>query len=332
MNFLRQPRLRASLLSIAAGTGILSLKIVAFNLTGSAALKSDAYEGIVNVLAAAFALGAILFAEQPADRDHPYGHGKIEHFSAAFEGGLISLAAILILYEGILSWIRYEPLQRLELGLLVNLISGGLNGLLGWYLVQQGRLHRSAAIEADGHHVLSDFYTTLGLLAGLLLVQLTGLRWLDSLIAILMGLWLLRTGFVLVRSSSGALLDLEDPETVEKIVSRFNQEHPAKIITLHGLRTLRSGRHTHVDVHVVIPEFLSVQEAHSLVESYGEQVLHDLGLEGEVHSHIDPCARAYCSRCTLENCPVRAAQASHPPLPLTVDEATTPESDASADR
>jgi cation diffusion facilitator family transporter len=307
-----------------AGAVILALKVLAYRLTSSAALKSDAYEGVVNVVAAVFALGAVIFAEQPTDKDHPYGHGKIENFSAAFEGGLISLAAILIVYEGVVSWIRYEPLKSLDIGLAVNLVAGLLNGALGWYLIRRGRSLKSAALEADGHHVLSDFYTTLGLVAGLALVWLTGLRWLDSAIAILMGLWLMRTGFMLVRRASGALLDIEDPETLKSIVHEFNRHAPAEIITFHGLRTLRSGRHTHVDVHMVIPEYLPIKEAHSLVENYGSKILERLSMEGEFHSHMDPCGRAYCKRCSVGICPIRR-ETFDARTTLTVEEATTPD-------
>ena len=324
MNALTNPRLRATLISILAGLGILTLKFIAFKMTGSAALKSDAYEGVVNIAAAAFALIAILFAEQPTDQDHPYGHGKIEHFSAAFEGGLISLAALLILYEGVNSWVRPEPLRSLDIGLLINLASGLMNGALGWYLTRRGRTLNSAALEADGHHVMSDFYTTLGVIGGVALVWLTGLRWLDSLIAITMGLWLVRTGYVLVRSASNALLDLEDPETVQKIVHQFNLECPNEIIALHGLRTLRSGRHTHVDVHMVIPEYMSIKDAHKLVEGYGVEVLNRLNMEGEFHSHMDPCSRAYCKHCVVAQCPIRV-EPTQGRKALTVEEAMIPE-------
>jgi cation diffusion facilitator family transporter len=324
MNPLKNPRIRATALSLLAGLAILALKILAFRLTGSAALKSDAYEGVVNILAAAFALGAIIFADQPTDEDHPYGHGKIEHFSAAFEGGLITLAAILILNEGVQAWVRAEPLKQLNLGLAVNAGSGALNGLLGWYLISRGRQLRSAAIEADGHHVMSDFYTTLALLAGVAVVWLTGLQWLDAAIAVVMGLWLLRTGFFLVKGASGALLDLEDPKTLRSIVDEINRAAPPEIITLHGLRTLRSGRHTHVDVHFVIPEYLAIRDAHPLIESFGESVLKQLEMEGEFHSHMDPCMRRYCDRCQVQACPIRQKPFLER-APVTLQEACTPE-------
>jgi divalent metal cation (Fe/Co/Zn/Cd) transporter len=175
--------------------------------------------------------------------------------------------------------------------------------------------------------VLSDFFTTLGLLFGLVLVWATGFRWIDSLLAIAMGLWLMRTGFVLVRGAASALLDIEDPRTLESIVAEINRTAPPEIITIHGLRTLRSGRHTHVDVHMVIPEYLPIRDAHHLVEDFGANVLKRLGMEGEFHSHMDPCSRAYCARCVVTECPVRA-QASTGRSPITLEEASTPDEEA----
>ena len=299
-------RIRVALLSISAGSMILALKYFAYKISGSTALLSDAYESIVNVVAAVFALGAIMFAGKPADRDHPYGHGKIEHFSAAFEGGLIALAAVLIVYEAVHALIRGPELKPdFGLGLVLNLSAGGLNGLLGLFLLRMGKKQRSRALEADGHHILSDFYTTLGIGAGLGLVMLTGLRWLDPLIALGVGVLLAYTGFKLVRESSAALLDREDPETLEKLLKVMNRVRPPDILAIHELRTLRSGRYTHVDIHIVLPEVYPIRQGHDLAEKFGRDALAEAGIEGELHTHVDPCAQLFCPRCPLPDCPIR---------------------------
>lgn len=298
-------RLRVAIVSIVAGAAILGLKYYAYLVSGSTALKSDAIESVVNIVAAFFALGAVIFADKPADREHPYGHGKIEHFSAAFEGGLISLAAVLIAWEGIHAMWHGNEIRDLGLGLVLNFSAGLLNGLLGLFLIWMGRRQRSHAIEADGHHVLSDFYTTLGIAAGLLLVKLTGILWLDPIMALLVAILLGFTGFRLVQRSSQALLDMEDPELVAKLLAIINRIRPVDIITIHELRTLRSGRYTHVDIHMVIPEFYEIGHAHDLAEGFGKQVIQEAGLEGELHTHIDPCQRAWCAQCAVENCPIR---------------------------
>lgn len=303
----QRSRIRVALLSITAGTAVLGLKYLSYLLSGSVALKSDAIESVVNVVAAVFALGAVVFAGKPADKEHPYGHGKIEHFSAAFEGGLISLAAAFILFEAIEGFLHGVALKNLGLGLAVNLAAGALNGLLGWFLLAQGRKTRSKALEADGHHILSDFWTTMGIATGLLAVKLTGIRWLDPLMAMIVGLLLARTGFRLVKESSQALLDMEDPEVLAKVLASMNRVRSWDIIAIHEMRTFRSGRYTHVDVHIVVPEYYPVRQAHDLCEGFGKRALEGAAIEGEVHTHVDPCGRLYCERCPAEACPIRQA-------------------------
>lgn len=322
-------RVRAILISLFAGAVILALKAAAYYMTGSMALQSDAMESIVNVVAAAFGLVAVLFAGQPADRNHPYGHGKMEYFAAAFEGGLITLAAIIIIYESIMALLSGLELKSLGLGMALNLAAGALNGLLGWWLVRTGRRLRSKTLEADGRHVLSDFYTTAGIFVGLILVMATGSWWLDPLVAMAVGVLLARTGFGLVRESAAALLDEEDSAMIEKIVATLDRllrrgVGKTGIITVHGLRAIRSGRYTHVDIHLVVPEYEQVAKGHDCAERFEELLIDAAGLEGEVHTHIDPCRRKYCAHCTDPACPIRVSphEEHHP---ITREEATLAE-------
>ena len=322
----QRERVRAILLSLVGGALIFALKAWAYCLTGSMALQSDALESIVNVVAAAFGLGAVIFAGQPADREHPYGHGKMEFFAAAFEGGLISLAAVIIFYEAGVALVRGVELKNLGLGMLVNLSAGALNGLLGWFLLRTGRRLKSKTLEADGHHVLSDFYSTGGILVGLILVRMTGYWRLDPLVAIVVGILLARTGWRLVRESASALLDEEDSATIEAIMAGLNTllkrgVAQTGVITVHGLRAIRSGRYAHVDVHLVVPEYVDVASAHDRAERFESELIAASGLEGELHVHLDPCRRGYCARCDDAACPIRA-EASKPPEPLTREEAT----------
>ncbi|OIO06698.1 MAG: hypothetical protein AUJ52_11815 [Elusimicrobia bacterium CG1_02_63_36] len=303
-------RVRAISVSLTAGVVILGLKMFAWKTTDSMALGSDALESVVNVVAAVFGLGAIIFAGQPADRNHPYGHGKMEYFAAAFEGGLISLAAVLIVYEAVQVLLSGARPHHLGLGMAVNVGAGALNGLLGWYLVRQGRALGSKALEADGFHVLADFVTTLGIFTGLLAVLASGWGWLDPVIAIVVGFWLARTGFGLVRESAAALLDEEDVVMTERLTTAIDvlvkQGVAAHgVITVHGLRAIRSGRTTHVDVHMVVPEYAPVAQAHDTAERFEAALFEAAGLEGEVHAHLDPCRKAYCAQCSDQNCPIR---------------------------
>lgn len=322
-------RVRAILIALFAGLVILALKAAAYFMTGSMALQSDAMESIVNVVAAAFGLGAVLFAGQPADKNHPYGHGKMEFFAAAFEGGLISLAAVIIIYESVMALIQGIQPKNLGMGLALNIFAGALNGLLGWWLVRTGKRLRSKTLEADGHHVLSDFYSTAGIFLGLVLVMATGAWWLDPAVAIVVGFILARTGFGLVRESAAALLDEEDSPMIEKIVSALDgllKRGVGKtgVITVHGLRAIRSGRYTHVDIHLVVPEYEQVAQGHDAAERFESLLIHSAGLEGEVHTHIDPCRRKYCSSCTDPACPIRVMpHAGH--HSITKEEATLAE-------
>jgi len=325
----QRERIRAILISLGAGTLILALKAAAYFLTGSMALQSDAMESIVNIVAAAFGFGAVLFAGQPADKNHPYGHGKMEYFAAAFEGGLISLAAVIIIYESVMALVHGLELKSLGLGMALNISAGALNGLLGWWLVRTGKRLNSQTLEADGHHVLSDFYSTAGILVGLVLVLATGLWWLDPLVALFVGGMLIKTGFGLVRESAAALLDEEDSEMIEKIVATLDGllrggVGKTGVITVHGLRAIRSGRYTHVDIHLVVPEYDPVAKAHDAAERFEDVLIKAAGLEGEVHTHIDPCCRLYCAACTDEACPIRiSAYVEH--HPITRQEATLAE-------
>jgi cation diffusion facilitator family transporter len=313
-------RLRAGMISLGVGLGLLWVKFLAYQLTGSTAVLSDALESIVNVVAALFALGCLLFAGRPADRNHPYGHGKIEYFAAAFEGGLIAFAAILIIYEAGRGFFRTPELQQLDLGLAITFGAGVANAALGWFLISAGKSTQSLTLMADGKHVLSDFWTSLGVIIGLLLVRLTGIAWFDPLVAAVVGLNLGWTGFWLVRHAAGGLLDEEDTKLIGKLVKAFDAYRMPGIIRIHHLRAIRSGRFTHVDAHVVVPEYWPVDRAHVLAESFEERVINACGVEGEIVFHIDPCHRAYCAQCDVMDCPVRLA-----PFiarqPHTIDEA-----------
>ena len=176
-------RTRAGLLSLVVSIVLLAAKYQAYRMTGSTAILSDALESIVNVVAAVFALGGIAFAAQPADRNHPYGHGKIEFFSAAFEGGLIAFAAVLIIYQVLQAFLYGVEIRALDAGLAIVVLAGLANLALGLYLLRVGSAYQSLTLVADGKHVLSDFWTSVGIVVGLLLVRATGLWWLDPVTA-----------------------------------------------------------------------------------------------------------------------------------------------------
>ena len=246
-------RLTAILVSLISGIVILILKFYAAHVANSSALRSDALEGTVNVLAAAFGLGAIIFSEKPADNDHPYGHGKIEYFSSAFEGGLISLAGLLILIDSISRYLNHSAIQDLGMGLKISILSGILNGVLGVGVYFTGKKYHSQTLLADGIHLLTDLIASIVLIIGLYLALITHWFWLDSLLAIGISLFLFRTGYTLVRESSMALLDAENPALLQTIVNHLNKNERGNVITIHALKAQQFGRDKHVDMHVVVP-------------------------------------------------------------------------------
>ena len=317
-------RTRAGLLSLVVSLVLLAAKYQAYRMTGSTAILSDALESIVNVVAAVFALGGIAFAAQPADRNHPYGHGKIEFFSAAFEGGLIAFAAVLIIYEVIQAFLHGVEVRALDAGLAIVFGAGLANLALGLYLLRVGRVYQSLTLVADGKHVLSDFWTSVGIVVGLLLVRVTGIWWLDPATAALVALNLMWTGFRLVRHAAGGLLDEEDPGLLSRLLAALDARLGQGVIRVHHLRAIRAGRFHHVEAHLVVPEFWSVDQAHELSEDLAERVIAELGVEGELVFHTDPCHRIYCAMCDLDDCGVRREPFRDRP-PLSLEEAVRPD-------
>lgn len=317
-------RARAGLVSLGVSFVLLAAKFEAYRRTGSSAVFSDALESIVNVVAAVFGLGSIVFAGRPADRNHPYGHGKMEFLSAAFEGGLIAFAGIAILVQALRALVLGSELRALDIGLALVVGAGIGNALLGVYLVRTGRRTGSLALVADGQHVLSDAWTSGGIVVGLLLVRVTGRTWLDPLIACCVALLLFRTGFKLVRRSAAGLLDEEDTELLARLVAVLGPRVGQGVIRLHNLRVMRAGRFHHVDAHLVMPEFWSVERAHAVSDKLAADTIRTLGIEGQLVFHIDPCRRAYCAKCDLADCPVRVEPFRSRP-PLTIEEAVRPD-------
>jgi len=314
--------------ALAGGLAILVAKLAAWRLTGSHAVLSDALESIVNVIAALFALVAIRYAARPADRDHPYGHGKMEYLSAAFEGGLIAFAAAAIIYDAVHTLWEGAELRQVDLGLAVTGIAGVANLALGGYVLRTGRKLASPTLIADGQHILSDVWTTVGVLLGLALVRLTGLTWVDPLAALGVGLYLAWLGIKLVRGAAAELLDRDDPVLLAKMVSALNVVRKPGFVGVHRLRILRHGRAIHVDAHIHVAEHWTVRQAHEAAQELERLVQVETGLEAELALHLDPCRAEPCHTCNLDDCALRtrpfgvhrevtADEAAGPPLAST---------------
>lgn len=314
----------ASYISLVIGIIVLVAKFAAYRITGSNAIYSDALESIINVVTAVVLVFVIGYAVKPADRDHPYGHGKVEYFSAAFEGGLISFAALFIIIGAIQALIYGHTLQKLDTGLIIVSIAGLINLGLGIFLMRVGKKRDSKALVASGQHIISDFWTSFGIIVGLIFVKLTGLIWVDNIAAIIVGIFLAKTGFSIVKSSAAGLMDEENPEAIDLVAKTFEKHMSASVIQIHNLKMIRSGQYHHIDAHLVVPEFWDVKMVHKNIEQFERNVVKDYPYHLELHFHLDPCRRVYCKHCDVPNCPIRRYEFKHR-LPLNVEQLTAPE-------
>ena len=310
--------LRNHLLAISAslliGAGLMAIKFVAFYFTNSAAILSDALESIINVVAAGFALGSILVAAKSPDPAHPYGHGKVEYFSAGFEGALIVLAALGIFYAAWPRLLHPQAIPKLEKGTLLILVAALVNLILGAILVIVGRRTKSIVLVADGKHVLTDVYTTVGVVLGLVGVYFTGWNWLDGAVAILVGLNILVTGARLVHQAGAALMDTSDPVLLEEICRVVAEHRRPKWIDIHQLRARRSGTHVFMDFHLILPRDLSLEASHDEVKKL-EKILNDYFQgQADILIHADPCMDQECPICGYDPCEHRTVGTKMQPL------------------
>jgi cation diffusion facilitator family transporter len=273
--------------SVAVGVVVLALKYYAYHLTGSVALYSDAIESIVNVAASVGALIAIRYSALPADANHPYGHHKAEYFSVVLEGALIILAAGLIIHEAYGAFLAPRTIEEPAVGLLFNGGASVLNGLWCAVLIVIGRKRRSPALVADGKHLLTDVMSSLGVLAGLILAIVTGIPILDPILAGLVALNILWSGWQLVRESVGGLMDEAVPtETLDKIRGIISA-NAVGAIEAHDVRTRHAGRRTFIDFHLVVPGTMTVSDAHDICDRIEKALLAEV-VDTMVTIHVEP--------------------------------------------
>jgi cation diffusion facilitator family transporter len=277
--------------SIFVAIAVLALKATAFTLTGSVALFSDALESVINIVTGAATLAAVWVSAKPPDANHPYGHEKAEYLWAVAEGALIVVAALLIFRAAYFGFIEPQPLNANILGLSFNAAAAVLNGVWATVLLRHGRRLRSPALAADGQHLYTDVLSSVGVLAGLILARLTGWAFLDPLLAALVGVTILWSGWKLVRGSVGGLMDeAVDAETLERI-RKLIAENANGAIEAHDLRTRHAGRATFLDFHLVVPGGVSVSAAHDICDRI-EQALRKERPGTVVSIHVEPDDKA----------------------------------------
>lgn len=280
-------RLRIAFFSIAVGVIVLGLKFGAFWLTGSIAFYSDALETIVNVASSVAALAAVWFASKPADSNHPYGHDKAEYFAAVLVGVMIVLAALSIFRAAWLGFTQGGSPDFSLPGIAMNVLAAAINGLWAAYLVRFGRKARSPALVADGKHLFTDVVSSLGVLVGVVLVFLTGWNVLDSVLAVLVGLTVLWSGWDLVKESVGGLMDeAASADVLEKIRAQISEQGEGAL-EAHDLRTRIAGKTTFIDFHLVVPGDMTVEAAHSICDRIEEAISEDVP-GARITIHVEP--------------------------------------------
>jgi cation diffusion facilitator family transporter len=281
-------------------------KFTAYFITSSNAILTDAAESIVNVLASAFAFYSIYLSAQPKDLNHPYGHGKVEFFSMFVEGILILLAGVLIIFKS--GYNLFYPHQVSELfdGTIIVAVAGLINFVLGKILIHESKVNNSLVLYADGKHLLTDAYSSAGLVLGLLAIYFTDIYSLDSILSMVMGLYIIFTGYKLVRRSVGGLMDESDFQVVNNVIAILNQNRHNAWIDIHNLRTQNYGKELHIDCHVTLPYYYELNKVHDEISQI-DTLINQKGLvRTELFIHTDPCLPQCCHYCRMEACPVRS--------------------------
>ncbi len=289
---------------LIAGVFITALKFIAYFITRSNAIYTDALENIINVVAGAFAFYSIYLASQPKDTNHPYGHGKIEFFAVGFEGALIIFAAINIIYKSVYAMLNPQIIHQLEEGIWLSIVAGVLNFAMGVYLIKQGKLLNSITLEADGKHLKTDAYTSAGLVLGLIVIKFTSYYFLDSIISLILGFLILYNGYHLIRKSISGLMDETDTTLIKTIVNILEKERKSDWIDIHNLRTQQYGHDLHIDCHITIPYYYDLVRAHDELKAIEKIIKLNVDNDVELFIHVDPCLPNCCNYCTME-CHVR---------------------------
>jgi cation diffusion facilitator family transporter len=298
-------RMKAIFLSFVVGLLLMGFKFLTYELTHSSAVLSDALESIINVVASAFAGLSIWMAAKPPDPEHPYGHGKIEYFSAGFEGALIIGAAGAIFYTGIRQVLHPSSLPHLQQGVVILLGASVINLLLGIFLIRIGRRTESIALIADGNHILTDVYTSAGVIVGLGLVYVSGWAWLDGAVACLVGANIVITGGRLIYHSYSRLMDASDPELLDRITGMLQQYRRPGWVDIHQLRAWRAGSFIHIDLHLVLPIDVSLHDAHHEAKILEQTLIAQFHGNASVLVHMDPCEAENCPVCNRLDCDSR---------------------------
>lgn len=295
-------RTGAAGLSIISNSFLILLKVTVGILSGSISILSEAIHSGIDLVAASIAFFCLRLAGKPADRAHPFGHGKIENVSGTIEAALIFVAAAFIGYKAIPRIVERAELEYLTLGIGIMAVSVVVNVVVSRHLLRVARETDSLALEADARHLTADVYTSLGVLVALVVVRITGLNVLDPIIALMVALFILRAAYDVLKRSFGGLVDIRLPEDEERLIASSITEHYGELLGFHELRTRKAGRERHIDLHLVVARSASVEQAHRLCDHLEIDIKSKLSYS-IVTIHIEPCEME-CEECPTSRCPL----------------------------
>jgi cation diffusion facilitator family transporter len=291
---------------VAVSVALFVIKIIAWMMTGSVSILTDALESTVNVVAGFIGLYSIILSSKPKDKEHPYGHGKVEFLSSAIEGILISIAGLIIIYEAVNNLWNPHELKQLDYGLILVAITAGVNYFVGYICVKKGEKEHSPILIASGSHLKSDTYSTIGLLIGIILLMVTGYKWIDSVAAMIFAIIIMYTGYKIIRKSVSGIMDESDDAIIDEIVVVLNENRKSNWIDVHNVRVINYAGFYHIDCHITVPYYINVNEAHYILDSLTAMFTKHFDEKVEFFIHIDGCIpEKQCSICNIANCEKR---------------------------
>lgn len=287
------------------GIVLFVAKLIAWRLTNSDAVFSDAMESIVNIIAAFMGLYALYLAAKPKDDNHPYGHGKAEFITSGIEGALIIFAGIIIIVQAINSLLSKNIPGQLDWGMAIIAATAVINYIMGYISYQKGVKENSLVLQSSGKHLQSDTITTAGVVLSLIIVYFTKLYWLDAVVAAFFGLYIIVVGYKITRKSLSGIMDEQDTEIVSAIIKVLEDNREIDWIDIHNMKVQQFGANLHIDAHITLPYYYSLREAHQEMEKVIILLVGHTERQVEFNFHMDDCKPISCEICQLKDCPVR---------------------------
>ncbi len=306
---------------VCGSVAIMAGKFLAFWLTNSVGILTDAVESIVNVTAGFISLYSLYLAAKPKDAGHPFGHGKVELISASIEGLLIIIAGGVIIFEGVRRLFEPAEIAKLDIGIIVVAAAGAMNYLMGWYSIRTGRRYNSIALIAGGKHLQSDTYSTIGLAIGLILLYITRIGWIDSALALIFGAIIILTGISILRRTVADLMDEADKQYLEKMLETISENQRPDWIDIHNLKMIKYGSGFFIDCDLTLPWYYNIEQGHEACEALRRAIEKGFSDRITLSVHSDSCKEKHCEHCRVADCPYRR-QPFTTPLVYTLNELT----------